>query len=115
MGSLADNTLSNRLSVENNVQRINVYDVIKPEKVDYGIMDLIKKEHYDLIIFTSPSTFYHFCSLCDMDQIGKLRMASIGSTTTKAINDAGFEPIVTAKKSSAEGLRDAIVEYYKNN
>jgi hydroxymethylbilane synthase len=113
LGNLADDTLLDCLSLKNKVHRINVYEINKPEKVGPEIIELIKKELYDLIVFTSPSTFYHFCSLCDMDQIGKLRMASIGATTTKAINDAGFEPVVTAKKSSAEGLRDAIVEYYK--
>lgn len=113
LGNLADSTLSNRLSVENKVNRINVYEVIKPGKVDYEIINLIKGELYDLIIFTSPSTFSYFCSFYDPDLIGKLRMASIGMTTTKAIKDAGFEPVLTAKKSSAEGLRDAIIEYYK--
>jgi hydroxymethylbilane synthase len=115
LGTLADNTLSDRLSVENNIERINVYEVIKPARVDYGIIDLIKKGLYDLIIFTSPSTFINFFSFYDPALVGKLRMASIGMTTTKAINDAGFEPVLTAKKSSAEGLRDAIVEYYKQD
>jgi hydroxymethylbilane synthase len=113
LGNLADNILSNRLSVQNKVHRINVYDIIKPEKADAEIIDLIKNDLYDLIIFTSPSTFCHFCSFYDMGQIGKLKMASIGLTTTKAINEAGFEPVITAKKSNVEGLRDAIIEYYK--
>ena len=113
LGNLADNTLSDRLSVENKVQRIDVYEVIKPEQADPEIIDLIKNDLYDLIIFTSPSTFCHFCSFYDMGQIGKLKMASIGSTTTKAINEAGFEPVLTAKKSNVEGLKDEIIEYYK--
>jgi uroporphyrinogen-III synthase len=113
LGNLADNILSNRLSVQNKVHRIDVYDIIKPERADTEIIDLIKNDLYDLIIFTSPSTFCHFCSFYDMGQIGKLKMASIGSTTTKAINEVGFEPVLTAKKSNVEGLRDAIIEYYK--
>lgn len=113
LGNLADNTLSDRLSVENEVQRINVYEVIKPAQADPEIIDLIKKDQYDLIIFTSPSTFCHFCTFYESDLMDKLKMASIGSTTTKAINESGFQPLVTAKKSNAEGLRDAIVEYFK--
>lgn len=113
LGNLADNILSNRLSVQNKVYRINVYDIIKPEQADPEIIDLIKNDLYDLIIFTSPSTFCHFCSFYDMGHIGKLKMASIGSTTTKAINEAGFEPALTAKKSNVEGLRDEIIEYYR--
>ena len=115
LGNLADDTLSKSLAPKNKVHRINVYEIIKPEQVDNEILDLIRKDLYDLIIFTSPSTFCHFCSFYDKDLIGKLKMASIGSTTTKAINEAGFEPVITAKKSNVEGLRDAIIDYYKKD
>ena len=40
-------------------------------------------------------------------------MASIGSTTTKAIEEAGYSPVITAKMSNAEGLSDSITEYFK--
>jgi len=113
LGNLADNTLSNRLSIENKITRINAYQTVKPEYADPKIIDLLKNDQYDLIIFTSPSTFTNFCSFFEADQIGKLKMLSIGTTTTKAINEAGFEPVITAKKSNAEGIRDAIIEYYQ--
>ncbi len=113
LGNLADNTLSNRLSTENKVIRINVYQTVKPDYADPEIIDLLKNDQYNLIIFTSPSTFTNFCSFFESDQIGKLKMLSIGATTTKAINEAGFEPVITAKKSNAEGIRDAIIEYYQ--
>ena len=112
-GNLADNTLSNRLSTENTVSRINVYQTVKPAYADPEIVEIIKNGLYDLIVFTSPSTFTNFCSYFNPDQIGRLKMVSIGTTTTKAIQEAGFEPAITAKKSSAEGLRDAIIEYYQ--
>jgi uroporphyrinogen-III synthase len=48
-----------------------------------------------------------------MTLIGNLKIASIGSTTSKAISEAGFEPLLTAQMSSAEGLIDAIVKYYQ--
>jgi len=113
--NLADDTLSKHLLVNNEVQRINVYETVKPKQADPEIISRIEKDLYDLIIFTSPSTFFHFCSFYGIDRIGKLRMASIGSVTTKAIREAGFEPILTAKKSNTEGLRDELVEYYKSH
>ena len=112
LGNLADNTLSNRLSVENTVHRVNVYQTVKPDYADPEVIEIIKNGFYDLIVFTSPSTFTNFCSYFNPDQIGKLKMVSIGMTTTRAIQEAGFEPVITAKKSNAEGLRDAIIEYY---
>jgi len=113
LGNLADNTLSNRLSVENTVHRVNVYQTVKPDYADPEVIEIIKNGFYDLIVFTSPSTFTNFCSYFNPDQIGKLKMVSIGMTTTRAIQEAGFEPVITAKKSNAEGLRDAIIEYYQ--
>ena len=113
LGNLADNTLSNRLSTENTVQRVNIYQTVKPDHADPVIIEIIKNGLYDLIVFTSPSTFTNFCSYFNLDQIGKLKMASIGTTTSCAIQKAGFEPLITAKKSNAEGLRDAIIEYYQ--
>jgi hydroxymethylbilane synthase len=113
MGNLADNTLSNRLSTQNKVERINVYQTVKPTYADPEIIKIIKDDQYDLIVFTSASTFTNFCTFFNSDQIGRLKLASIGTTTTRAIHEAGFEPVLTAKKSSAEGLRDAIIEYYQ--
>jgi uroporphyrinogen-III synthase len=113
LGNLADHTLSNRLSNENKVYRINVYQTIKPDHADPEVIELLKNDGYDLIVFTSPSTFNNFCSFYEMDQMAKLRMVSIGSTTTLSIRNAGFEPLFTAKKSNAEGIRDAIIEYYQ--
>jgi len=113
LGNLAENTLFNRLSSENKVKRIDVYETLKPGYADSEIMEILKNDQYDLIVFTSPSTFNHFCSFYETDRLAKLKMASIGSTTTKSIREAGFEPLLTAKKSNAEGLRDAIIEYYK--
>ncbi len=113
LGNLADNTLENRLAVRNTTRRINVYQTVKPATADQSIIELIKNDRYDLIVFTSPSTFNNFCSYYDSSLMGKLKMASIGSVTTKAIEKAGFAPLFTARKSNAEGIRDAINEFYQ--
>jgi len=113
LGSLADNMLFDRLSVNNKVYRINVYKTVLPDSADNTILEIIRRDKYDLIVFTSPSTFHNFCTFYEEDLIPKLKMVSIGATTTKAITDAGFEPLFTAKKATAEGLRDAIIEHYK--
>jgi len=63
--------------------------------------------------FYKSSTFANFCSFYQADQIGRLKMASIGTITTRAIQEAGYEPLFTAKKSNAEGITNAIIEYYQ--
>lgn len=114
LGNLADHTLEDHLSTKNTVQRINVYQTIKPASADPDILERLKTDQYDLIVFTSPSTFEFFSTFYDNSLIGKLRMVSIGSVTSAAIRKGGFEPLITARKSNAEGIRDALLEYYHN-
>ncbi len=113
LGNLADNTLYNRLTKENKVDRINVYNTVNIGKVETNIINIIKKDKYDLVIFTSPSAFYNFCSYFSKKELLNIKMASIGKTTTKAITEKGYTPLFTAKKSNTEGLKEAIVKFYK--
>ncbi len=112
-GNLAEDTLETRLSEQNDVKRIDVYDTVKPASADETIIEKIKQDQYDFLLFTSPSTFRNFCFFYDNDGIRNLKMASIGATTTAAIRHEGFEPLITAKKSNAVGLCEAITDYFK--
>lgn len=113
LGNLADNTLEIELIKANSVTRINTYQTVKPESADTKIMDLISTNQYDLIVFTSPSTFHNFCLFFGTNDISKLKMASIGDTTSKAILARGAKPLITAESSNAEGLFQAIVKLYE--
>ena len=113
LGNLADDTLANHLAQDNHTDRIDVYDTFPPEKVDSRIMQQISEGSYDLILFTSPSTFKHFSTLADQTTLQDMKIASIGTTTSKTIREAGIEPMLTAQMSSAEGLTDAIVKYFQ--
>lgn len=113
LGNLADDTLINQLSPDNQVDRINVYETCQPQYVDPMVIKQISDGLYDLILFTSPSTFNHFTSVVDTSLLGTLKIGSIGTTTSKAILAAGYEPLMTAKMSNTEGLTEAILQYYK--
>jgi len=113
LGNLADDSLKNQLGKENIVDRIDLYQTCQPNYADPMVIKLISDGKYDLILFTSPSTFNHFTSFVDIDLLGDLKIGSIGTTTSKAIRDAGYEPLMTAKMSNTEGLTEAILHYYK--
>ena len=115
LGDLADDTLMKNLEENNRVDRINVYETCLPRQVDPMVIRRISDGDYDLILFTSPSTFNHFVSLVDFSLLGQLKIGSIGLTTTNTIQEAGFEPMLTAKMSNAEGLTEAIVNYYQQS
>jgi uroporphyrinogen-III synthase len=113
LGNLADDTLKHQLGVVNQVDRINVYETCQPSSADPMVIKRISDGSYDLILFTSPSTFSHFASFVDTNLLGKLKIGSIGNTTSRAIMEAGYEPLMTAKMSHTEGLTEAILQYYK--
>ena len=113
LGNLADDTLKSMLEAGNQVDRINVYETNQPKSADPMVIKQITDGQYDLILFTSPSTFSHFASFVDTSLLGDLKIGSIGTTTSKAITEAGYAPLMTAKMSSTEGLTEAILQYYQ--
>jgi hydroxymethylbilane synthase len=115
LGNLADDTLKDLLGTDNQVDRLDVYLTTAPKNVDLSVMNRISEGLYDLILFTSPSTFNHFTSLADKSMLSSLKIASIGITTSRAIHEAGFEPMLTAAMSNAEGLTEAIIKYYQHS
>lgn len=113
LGNLADNTLKSRLGPDNRVDRVDVYETCQPKSADPMVIKQIADGTYDLILFTSPSTFNHFVSFVDTSLLGNLKIGSIGTTTSKAILEAGYEPLMTAKMSNTDGLTAAILQYYQ--
>lgn len=113
LGNLADGTLENLLGAANRVDRVDVYETCPPRQADPVLMKQVADGQYDLILFTSPSTFTHFVSFAGENFLKNLKIGSIGTTTTKAIRTAGFEPLLTATMSNAEGLAASILRYYK--
>ncbi len=113
LGNLADDTLINHLGQGNQVDRVDVYETCAPKNVDPMVVKQISDGLYDMILFTSPSTFNNFVSLVDVSLLRELKIGSIGTTTSRAIQEAGFVPTLTAEMSNAQGLTDAIINFYK--
>ncbi|MDK1031224.1 MAG: uroporphyrinogen-III synthase, partial [Planctomycetia bacterium] len=64
--------------------------------------------------FASSSRVNNFFSVVSRDQLrswpaGKVRIASIGPSTSAAVRDAGFAPAVEATEYTIDGLVEAIV------
>ncbi|NJO87688.1 MAG: uroporphyrinogen-III synthase [Chloroflexia bacterium] len=95
-------------------KRVNVYQTNRIKKIDNGLLQRIKGQLYDLIIFTSPSAIENFINLTDFNPAtDELRIASIGATTSEAIEKFGFSSTLTASKSDLKTLSKEILEYLK--
>ena len=112
-GNLAPEFLQAKLSKQADCTRINVYETIKIKNPDKEILNIIDKEDYDLLIFTSPSAFENFIEITNYKPNDKqLKILSIGQTTTDFIEKKGFKVQITAKKSTIEGLADEIKIFF---
>ncbi len=113
LGNLASNLLCDAVSIFAEVSRIDVYKTTAPQKINENIKNIIIENKYDLIIFTSPSGFNNFLEKIQEITPENLKIACIGETTKKAIEEKEISPKITAIKANADGLTISISEYFK--
>ncbi len=113
-GNLAPDFLFNELNKIAAVKRINVYQTLAEETCDENIMKEIRNDRYGLLVFSSPSGFSNFYKFYKNDEEGKsrLRILSIGNTTTEAISRICEADIITAAKPGTQGLKNEILSYF---
>ena len=91
------------------------YKTVRPRTTDRTIIDAILKDNYDLVTFSSSSTFEHFIALFTDKELSlmkrSLRAASIGPITTTTLRSHGIEPRAEAREHTIPGLAAAIEEY----
>jgi len=93
LGNLAPDTLQQNLSEKHIVERVNIYETKRTKNIDSTIIKRINENKYGVILVSSPSAVNHLFSLIS---IKKLRLVSIGETTTKAIKKYNNKPVATA-------------------
>jgi len=92
------------------------YKTVRPRMSDKSVIDAVLGGHYDIITFSSSSTFDNFVSLFTKQEFARvapaLKAASIGPVTSAAIKARGIAPLVEAKEHTIGGLVSAIKEYF---
>ncbi len=96
---------------------VTAYRTVRPRPIDGSAVDCIKNARYDLITFSSSSTFENFVSLFTAREFARiaptLKAASIGPVTSAALKARGIAPLVEAREHTIPGLIDAIKEYFQ--
>ena len=110
-GSLSDNSLLNSLNSFSNTQKGIFY---KTELIDkkYSELEEIIHNNEPYIIFTSPSSFDAFNNFYDPK---KVKIVSIGNTTSSHINEKGFVTALTSGMQSFEGISESLIAFLKEN
>ena len=116
LGELAGTDLEVGLSSSANVERINVYQTKAASNCSTEIIDKIKSDSYDLIIFTSPSGVRNFSKLMKEQNCNQLfRTACIGTTTEKEAFVCKMQPIIVSSKSDGPQFAQEIENYLNKN
>lgn len=115
VGNLARTNIQDKLSKYAHCSRLDVYKTIAPKSVDKNILQLIRNNQYEMLIFTSPSAIQNFMKLKTNFSVENIRMACIGAITANEAIIQGIQPLVIAKDASARGIVEAIIQFYIKN
>jgi len=113
LGNLASDFLQGELSPKASVYRINVYRTLPVQEYDVDLMQKIRDDQYGLLVLSSPSAFANFYDNYRKKKTNaRLRIVSIGETTTQAILNTTQAFVLTAKIPGTDGLLNEIKKYF---
>ena len=99
------------------VHEIVAYRTLRPETLDPEILSRLRRAEIDAIVFASPSAFHNLAAFVPPAELAKIsnqiQFAAIGSTTTRALREAGARVAIESNDASSAGLADAIAKYYQ--
>ncbi len=114
LSNIAHRTLPDLL-VEHggDVTEVTAYCNVPVKTIDMKIVEQLKTGKIDWVFFTSPSTVRNLLALLEDYPSARngIRAASIGPSTSKAIQQAGLEPAIEAEKHTLDGLIEAIATH----
>ena len=116
VGNLAGAVLEEGLSPSNHITRLEIYRTQPVSNVQPEVMERIRQNAYDLIIFTSPSAVDALYSTKGIgENFVQLRAACIGSTTRGRAVELGIEPVLTASEPDGAVFAAEITEYLRTH
>jgi uroporphyrinogen-III synthase len=112
-GELADNKIETGFADKVTVTRLNIYKTLATETFPAEIIERIKFDDYDLLLFTSPSGFRNFLQVMNDNACrSNFRIACIGKTTEKEVLKQGYTPLIVSAKSSGDFFSNEIENYF---
>jgi len=115
LGNLSDDTLQKTTGERAHCVRVNCYDTVIPQEVDEHIKHKIRHREFDLLLFTSPSTFRNFIQIIGQENLNvPLKAVSIGPTTEKAMYQMGYPPLFSAASPDPKTIVSDIQKFFKS-
>lgn len=99
------------------VKEVVAYRTLRPASLDREILGALRNAEVAAIVFASPSAYHNLAAFVPAVELAALservQFAAIGSTTTRALREAGARVAIEANDSSSAGLADAIAKYFQ--
>lgn len=99
------------------VKEVVAYRTLRPASLDPEILGALRRGEVDVIGFASPSAYHNLEAFIPPAELAALservQFATIGSTTTRALREAGVRVAIEATDASAAGLADATAKYFQ--
>lgn len=89
-----------------------VYENSLPIENKTELLELLKMKTMQWVSFASPSAVENFFEMISGSGVKIPRIVSIGNTTTKTVQNFGFEVAVTANPQTADGIIQGLMHYY---
>ncbi|HXW18408.1 MAG TPA: uroporphyrinogen-III synthase [Candidatus Acidoferrales bacterium] len=89
----------------------------EPEDPAGRTLRRIRDAEVDIITFASPSAFRNFTELIGTETLRRIsesaKIAAIGPTTARAVQEDGYRVAIEAKEATSRGLAEAIAVYFE--
>ncbi len=98
------------------VREVVAYLTLAPASLDRAVAERLERGDVDWIVFASPSAFHKLAPGMGEKELAvlseRVHFLAIGPTTARALREAGVHVEIEASSPSAEGVSNAICEYY---
>lgn len=101
------------------VKSVPIYNItLPPQEIIKKNIQLLEEKSVDIFVFTSPSTFINFIEIMNINEPTQFfkgyKVAAIGETTKKAIENQGVSVDIIPSEYTMEGLTKEITNFYKH-
>jgi len=118
-GDRADSSLPRALEAAGaNVVEVIAYRTVRPESFDPAVVETIRSGEVDVVTLFSPSACETLFTEIGLETLsrhsGKIRIASIGRTTSNAVREGGLPVAIESPSASSAALCAVIAEFFRN-
>src|SRR5690606_73686 len=97
-------------------KKIVLYRTIKNDAIEQKLIQVVKNEKLDAVLFTSPSTVEAFCDMIPDAILSHIKqqylVAAIGTTTANTLHELKFQHVIFPEKFTIEAMVHELATHF---